>query len=85
MPGAFDSFRQFALVFCTGASLAASANFAIFMDKTAQQVVIFIIDYDAFVGAKLASPRPVKALLPAAEIASGSLLLCIFFSHNDTP
>lgn len=62
MPGALDGSCQAALVFCAGTALSTGPNFAIFMHKSAQQICVFVIDHQIFIGAKLAGARAVKPL-----------------------
>jgi hypothetical protein len=57
----FNGIRQAALVLGTGTSLPASPDLTVFMDKAAQQVGIFVINHQTFIGAKLAGTRPVEA------------------------
>lgn len=52
--GAFDFGGNGALMSRTGAGLATGANFAFVGNIAAQQVCVFVIDLDVFVGAELA-------------------------------
>jgi len=62
VPGTLDGSGQAALVFCAGTGLSTGTNFAIFMHKSTQQIRVFVIDYQVFIGAKLAGARAVKPL-----------------------
>jgi hypothetical protein len=77
MAGTFDCICQLALMFGTGSGLSASPDFAVFMHEAAQQVGIFVIDFQAFIGAKLAGARPVKALsaLVGSRTPSGATFI----------
>lgn len=57
MAGALDFPRKLALMFGTGACLAARADFTLFGDEAAQKVGVFIIDVCAFFNTKLANLR----------------------------
>jgi hypothetical protein len=72
-----------ALVFRAGTGLSTSPDFAIFMDKPAQQIDIFIIYYQTFIGAELAGSGAIKSRLPALKSASsGSFFETHVFVHN---
>lgn len=57
MAGAFDGASQGALVFCTGACLAARTNFPVIRDVAPKDVYLFVINYGIFIRAKLAFTR----------------------------
>lgn len=57
MAGAFDGAGQGALVFRTGACLAARTNFAIIRDVTPQNIYLFVINDSIFICTELAFTR----------------------------
>ena len=55
MAGAFDGVCQGALVFGAGTCLAARPDFAFFGCEAAQDIHLFVINSQVFVGAELAN------------------------------
>jgi hypothetical protein len=55
MTGALDGVGKSSLMFCACASLAAWADLAFFGCETAQDIDLFIIDCQVFIGAELAN------------------------------
>ena len=55
--GAFDRGRQLTLVFRACASLAARADFAIIRYKPLQKIVVFVINFQILICAKLTFSR----------------------------
>lgn len=69
MAGAFDGAGQGALVFGTGASLPARADFAIIGNIAPENIYLFVVDHGIFVRAKLTFARSrVEAPWPTARI-----------------
>ncbi len=71
MAGALDRLRDSSLMLGAGAGLAARSNFAIFADKSAQQICVLIVDFQLFVGAKRTIPRAGKKSVPLTARAPG--------------
>jgi hypothetical protein len=63
LSGALDGCGKFALVFGAIACLTTWTDFAILDDETPQHITIFVVNYNVFVGAKLADfwPRKIAA------------------------
>jgi hypothetical protein len=55
--GAFDRGRQLTLVFCACTSLAAGTDFSVIRYKPLQKIVVFIINFQILICAKLTFSR----------------------------
>lgn len=90
MSGTFDSHRDRPLVFRTHARLPPRADLAIFRDKTAQHLNLFVIDHCTSVRTKLAdtwvreeSPPPSRGVTEGCLVAHDFLLLVLTGSKDN--
>jgi len=72
MASFFDSNGHLALMFSAISGLATRTNFAIFVDVTAQQIVILVIDLLGFIVTEGASTGARVEISPIGTTASGT-------------